>query len=63
MAFNIRVSIVVMETIIDRGALIIIRKARMLPIWVLLKMGSNKSGGMRGSNGAIDLTCGDSLHY
>ncbi len=49
MAFNIRVSIVVMETIIDRGALIIIRKARMLPIWVLLKMGSNNSGGIGGA--------------
>ena len=52
-----------MEIIIDRGALIIIRKARMLPIWVLLKMGNNKSGGMRGGDGAKDLTCRESLHY
>ena len=38
-AFNIRVYIEVMRIIIDRGALIVIRKARMLQIWVLLKMG------------------------
>ncbi len=42
MAFNIRVYIEVMRIIIDRGALIVIRKARMLQIWVLLKMGGIK---------------------
>ena len=42
---NIRAYIVVMEVIINRGALIIIRKARMLLIWVLFNMvGNNKAG-------------------
>ena len=51
-ALNIRAYIVVMEVIIDRGALIIIRKARMLLIWVLFNMvGNNKAGVV----GRVDL--------
>ena len=51
-ALNIRVYIVVMEVIINRGALIIMRKARMLLIWVLFNMGgNNKAGGV----GRVDM--------
>ena len=51
-ALKIRVYVVVMEVIIDRGALIIIRKARMLLIWVLFNMvGNNKAGVV----GRVDL--------
>ena len=51
-ALKIRVYVVVMEVIINRGALIIIRKARMLLIWVLFNMvGNNKAGGV----GRVDM--------
>ena len=51
-ALNIRAYIVGMEVIINRGALIIIRKARMLLIWVLFNMvGNNKAGGV----GRVDM--------
>ena len=44
-ALKIRVYVVVMEVIINMGALIIIRKARMLLIWILFNMvGNNKAG-------------------
>ena len=63
MALNIRVYSVVMRIIINRGALIIIRKAWLLPIWVLLNMGGNRRGGMGVSDGARDLMCEQSLLY
>ena len=44
-ALNIRVYIVVMEMIIDRGALIIIKKARMLFIRVLSCVGGDTEAG------------------
>ena len=47
-ALKIRVYVVVMEVIINMGALIIIRKARMLLIWILFNMGGDNKAGVVG---------------